>query len=133
MEITGTITTDAVVADVQGTDRKVVNFTIAVNDRYVEKKTGEKKQFTNYFNCAYWLGAGVAKLLTKGSCVTVTGRLSVSPFMGKDNAPKASLKFHTDNIKVQYSKKAAGATAVAFAEATRTPSDLTEPLDDLPF
>lgn len=127
MEITGTIIADAVVADVQGTDRKVVNFTIAVNDRYVEKKTGAKKQFTNYFNCAYWLGEGVAKLLTKGSCVTVAGRLSVSPFMGKDNSPKASLKFHTDNIKVQYSKRSAEATVPAKA------SDLTEPLDDLPF
>lgn len=127
MEITGTITADAVIAEVQGTDRKVVNFTIAVGDRYVEKKTGEKKQFTNYFNCAYWLSAGVAKLLTKGSCVTVTGRLSVSPFMGKDNAPKASLKFHTDNIKLQYSKKSAEATTPAKA------SDLTEPLNDLPF
>jgi single-stranded DNA-binding protein len=37
MEITGRLTSDAVIADVTNTDRKVVNFTVAINDRYRAK------------------------------------------------------------------------------------------------
>lgn len=127
MEITGALTGNAVIAEVKNTDRKVVNFTMAVNDTYRVKGSTEVKKHTTYFDCAYWVGTGVAKLLTKGSIVTVTGRLNVSAYADRNGNPKAALRFHVDKIKVQHSKPSQAAVTEA------SPSDLLEPLDDLPF
>ena len=53
MNLIGRITRDAVVNMLKD-DRKVVNFSIAVNDRY-KPKSGEVVRVTTYYHCAYWL------------------------------------------------------------------------------
>jgi single-strand DNA-binding protein len=47
--------------------RQLVVFSIAQNNRFKVKGSGEVKQVTNYFNCSYWLGTGIAKDLKKRS------------------------------------------------------------------
>lgn len=63
MNITGRLTRDAEVKALPN-DRKVVNFSIAVNNHY-RNKQGEDIQQTAFFDCAYWQGTNVAKILTK--------------------------------------------------------------------
>lgn len=97
MNITGRLTRDA---EVRSTKQgEVVNFTVAVNDRY-KNKQGEKVEKAAFFECAYWIAPNVAKLLTKGLLVELTGRVSTSAWIGRDGEPKASLNFHTANIKM---------------------------------
>ena len=127
MEFSGRLTSDAIIADVTGTDRKVVNFTVAVNDSYRPKGSTETKEYVTYFNCAYWIGTGVAKVLTKGSVVTVTGRLHHSAYIDKAGNPQSSIRCHVNTIKILFSKKQAAVAVPVSA------NDLTEPLDDLPF
>jgi len=55
---------------------------------------------TQYFDCAYWLSAGVAKVLTKGTLVELTGRVSARPWTDKNGQPRASLNFHASRIKL---------------------------------
>lgn len=132
MEITGRLTSDAVIADVTNTDRKVVNFTVAINDRYRAKGSTETKEYVTYINCAYWMGTGVAKLLTKGSCVTVTGRLHLNTYLDREGKAKGAIRCHANDIKVLLSKKQGNATNTT--NITAVPAGgLTEPLDDLPF
>lgn len=97
MVITGRITEDAKVHSVKD-DRQVVNFTVAVNDGY-KAKSGEWVNLTEFYRCAYWLGANIARHLTKGRLVEVTGRASVSAWTGRDGGARADLNFHTSHIK----------------------------------
>ena len=98
MEIIGRLTADAQVSEIKD-GRKVVNFNVAVND-YFKTKAGEARTVTEFFRCAYWVSAKVAKLLTKGTLVSLYGRTGVDAYMGRDGEPKASLRFHTSQIKI---------------------------------
>ena len=97
MLTTGRLTRDAEVR-VTNNNKKVLNFTIAVNDRFYAN--GEKKEITTFIDCAYWLSAGLAPYLTKGTMVEVFGRISARPWVSKDGEPMASLDFHVNNLKL---------------------------------
>lgn len=97
MTIVGRLTKDAQVNTLVD-DRKVVNFSIAVNDTFRTKKGGQIK-VTSYFNCAYWINDGVAERLRKGTLVQVDGRVFASAFIGADGTAKASLNCHVNNIQ----------------------------------
>lgn len=97
MLTTGRLTRDAEVR-VTNANKKVVNFTIAVNDSYYSD--GEKKEVTSFIECSYWLGAGVAPFLTKGTTVEVFGRIAARPWVSRDGEPMASLTCHVNNLKL---------------------------------
>lgn len=97
MEIVGRITANAQVKTVKD-DRKVVEFSIAVNDRY-KTAAGQIVDTVNFYRCAYWIGVGVAGYLTKGRLIQVTGRLSVAPWITAEGEARASLNFHVTAIK----------------------------------
>lgn len=102
MEIIGRLTADAQVSEIKD-GRKVVNFNVAVND-YYKTKAGEARTVTEFFRCAYWITPRVVRLLTKGTLVSLYGRAGVDAYMGKDGEPKASLRFHTSQIKILSAK-----------------------------
>ncbi|MDV3950321.1 single-stranded DNA-binding protein [Elizabethkingia anophelis] len=125
MNIIGRLTKDAEVRTLPN-DKKVVNFSLAVNDSYKNKK-GERVEQTAFFDCSYFLTPNVAQILTKGLMVELSGRVSVRAWTGKDGAPKAGLNFHTSTIK-----PLAGWKKNETAQApTETKADKTE--NDLPF
>ncbi|AFL98145.1 single-stranded DNA-binding protein [Ornithobacterium rhinotracheale] len=128
MNITGRLTRDAEVKALPN-DRKVVNFSIAVNDHY-RNKQGEDIQQTAFFDCAYWQGTNVAKILTKGALVELTGRVSARAWLSKDGEPKAGLNFHTSKIKL-HARGQRQNTETNNGEGTPQPIEETE--DDLPF
>jgi single-strand DNA-binding protein len=125
MEITGRLTADAEVKKTPG-NKELVAFTVVVND-YYKTKGGEQKELSEFFSCSYWLSTKVAESLQKGSIVTVSGRVYLNEYKGKDGNQYAQIAFHADAIKIIVrggAKK--GSTAPA---ATATP----ETIDDLPF
>jgi len=111
MTIIGRITKDAVVNTLEN-DRKVVNFSIAVNETY-KPKGGELVKLTTYFNCAYWISNKIADKLKKSTLVEVTGRLFVKPYIGAEGNAKASLNCHVSSIKIHAWPKAFSSTEVA--------------------
>lgn len=124
--MTGRVTADAKVTETKN-GRKVTNFTLALNDRY-KTKEGELKEVVAFVNCSYWIASKVAEVLRKGAIIEVSGRISTSAYMGRDNEPKASLNCHVNSIKIHhFAKKEGAAASVPAAEA------VTEPADDLPF
>ncbi|WP_026712959.1 single-stranded DNA-binding protein [Flavobacterium daejeonense] len=125
MNITGRLTRDAEVRTTSQ-DKQVVNFSVATNDSY-RNKQGERIEQTTYFDCSYWITPNVAKLLTKGTLVELSGRVSTRAWTGNDGEPRAGLNFHTSNIKLHGgSKKSETAQATTGANNTKTE-------DDLPF
>ncbi len=134
MNIIGRLTRDAEVHTLKD-DRKVVNFAVAVNDSY-KNKQGERVTLTEYFDCSYWIGTGVATALTKGTLVELAGRVSARAWLTQDGEAKAALNFHTSEIRLhgggkkdepaeapRRGKKAKGKQATADSNGD----------DDLPF
>jgi len=97
MEITGRLTADAVVRTVSG-GRKVTGFSIAINDSY--RTAGEQKKITTFIDCSYWLNTGIAEYLKKGGWVQLYGRIGVNAYLSGSGEAKASLTFHTSEIKL---------------------------------
>ncbi|REC61310.1 single-stranded DNA-binding protein [Chryseobacterium pennae] len=96
--IIGRITKNAEINTLKN-DRQVVNFSVAINDSY-KTKQGERRELTTYCNCSYWISPNVAKILTKGSLVELSGRISSSAWIGKDGEIRSGLNFHTSDIKL---------------------------------
>ena len=97
MEITGRLTADAVVRTVKE-DKKVVGFSIALNDSY--RSGDERKEVTTFIECAYWRNEGIAEYLKKGGLVQVYGRIGVNAYLSGNNEAKAALTFHVSEIKL---------------------------------
>ncbi|MCR5862565.1 single-stranded DNA-binding protein [Flavobacterium sp. J372] len=140
MEITGRLTGDAVVRSLSE-DRKVVNFSVAVNDSY-KTKNGERVTQTEFFDCSYWLGTGIAPYLTKGKIVELSGRVSVRAWIDGGGQAKAGLNFHTAKITLHgggqaVANEGTGKPQEAKAAAMEVNAEVVqgkeEEHDDLPF
>ena len=129
MNITGRLTRDAEVRTTSQ-DKQVVNFSVATNDSY-KNKQGERIEQTTYFDCSYWITPNVARLLTKGTLVELTGRVSTRAWTGNDGEPKAGLNFHTSQIKLHGGSRKTETTQATDNNKGKVKAEQTE--DDLPF
>lgn len=110
-------------------ERKVVNFSIAINDWYKPKGNEQGIKLTTYINCSYWLSSSIATRLTKGTLVELSGRLSVNAYKGFDGEAKGTLNCHVNSITIhQIGKNNGEAVKVNDNKAA-----LQEVIDDLPF
>ena len=128
MEIVGRITKDAVVNQLKD-ERKVVNFSIAVNDYYKPKNSEEGIKITTYINCSYWISTKIAERLTKGTLAEISGRIYVNAYRGADGEAKASLNCHVNNIKIHAIVK----QETASSQSETISKTAEEVGDDLPF
>lgn len=137
MNIIGRLTRDAQVATL-ASEKQVVNFCIAVNDSYQNKK-GVRIELTEFENCAYWISPKIAPFLTKGTLVELTGRVSAGAWLGNDGQARASLNFHTLQIKFHGAGKRTETSVEKNGQAEKLPikkgkrGNSTEEKDDLPF
>ena len=124
MVLIGRLTKDAGVTILKD-ERKVVNFTVALNDSYKPKGQENWVKTTTYIDCAYWISPAIAERLTKGSLVEITGRLSVNAYVTMQGDPKATITCHADSIKIHQQNK---------VDASKPKPVEKEPAgDDLPF
>lgn len=118
MNIIGRLTRDAEVRTLSN-EKQVVNFSVATNESY-RNKQGERVEQTTFFNCSYWISPKVARLLTKGTLVELTGSVSSRAWIGKDGEAHGGLNFHTSQIKLHGSgKKADNTQAIPQTENIR--------------
>ncbi|WP_446685099.1 single-stranded DNA-binding protein [Flavobacterium procerum] len=115
----------------------MVNFSVAINESYKNKK-GDRVEQTTFFECAYWISPRVAEWLTKGTVVELTGMVSARAWTGSDGEPRAGLNFNTSNIKLHGGgSKSQGAQEVKTEQSAATGESiktaLKEPDDDVPF
>ena len=127
MEITARLTGDAKVNTLKD-ERQVVHFNVAVNENYKPKGSDEVKKMATFIQCSYWINPAIAPYLTKGSLVELYGRIGVNAYTDLTGEAKASITFHVNNIKLHSGGKSTHETKELVAA-----SELTEPLEDLPF
>jgi single-strand DNA-binding protein len=124
MVLIGRLTKDAVVAQLKD-DRKVVNFTLAVNDYYKPKQSDKSVTVTTFVQCAYWISPKIAEWLKKGSLIEIMGKPTVNAYTDMHGDVKGVLNCHVDSIKIHQQAK---------TEAVKTETKEKEPAtDDLPF
>jgi len=132
MDITGRLTANAAIR--QAGEKQVVGFSVAVNETY-RRKDGEKITLTDYFDCSFWLGTGIAPYLTKGTIVELSGRVSVRAWLYNGEA-KAGLNFNVAKIKLHGGGVKANSEnniEVHEAQVIRDEATSNDEHDDLPF
>lgn len=126
--IIGRLTADAKVNQLED-GRKVVNFTIAENNRFKVKGSDTAREIVNYYSCSYWMGSGVAGILKKGSLIEAAGRLGVNAFTTIQGEAKANLTLHVNFLK-PHGKAKNNTVQENTANANNSAQEVTE---DLPF
>lgn len=129
MEITGRITRDASLNTLKD-GKKVINFSIAINDSYKPKGASQFKEVVTYINCDYWLSPAVAPYLKKGAMVQLFGRIGLSVYLSSEGNPLGSLTFHVSHLKILvFARKD---TPIPAGAPPASDSNEGDP-DDLPF
>ncbi len=132
MELVGRITKDAVINQLKD-ERKVVNFSIAINDYYKPKNSEEGVKITTYVNCSYWISLKIAERLIKGTLVEISGRTYANAYIGTDGVAKASLNCHVNNIKIHSFGKHENYLVKEEKFQTISNTNQQEVTEDLPF
>ncbi len=121
--------------------RELTRFTIAVNTRM----GAGREDSVAFYRCTVWgsRGEAVAKYVSKGQQLLVSGTLTVSSFQGKDGASRQSLEVNVDDFSFVGSRRdqtgSTGATSAASqaddVADTTTADEIDEPIDlsDIPF
>lgn len=131
MEIIGRITADATINETKA-GKKVVNFSIAINDTYKARGSNEVTKLVTYINCFYWINPGVASYLTKGTLVECAGRIGVNAWNNREGAAQANITFNASRIKLHGGGSRANAETNA-SVTTAPVSAMAETTEDLPF
>jgi single-strand DNA-binding protein len=143
MQVIGRLGKDCVVNAVNG--KNVINFTVAHSEKYRDSQ-GNNQEKTIWVDCAYWTDrTAVSPYLTKGTQVFVEGSPEVRSFTRQDGTGGASLSLRVREVQLLGSKpdnastaapSYSGATASGSSQGSSTvpsASEITEPIDDLPF
>ena len=141
MQVIGRLGKDCVVNTVNG--KNVINFTVAHSEKFKDSQ-GNQQEKTIWVDCAYWTDrTAVAPYLQKGTQVYVEGQPEARSFQRNDGTPGSSLSLRVREVQLLGSKSDnsgmgnnqtnASATASASNSNIPSPSDITEPVDDLPF
>ena len=139
MQIIGNLGKDCVVNTVNG--KNVINFTVAHTERYRDSQ-GNQQEKTTWVDCAWWTDrTAVAQYLTKGKQVYVEGQPEARSFQRNDGTPGSSLSLRVRELQLLGGRGDNAGSSPAMSTAATSPatsnipspSDITEPVDDLPF
>lgn len=112
--------------------KAVVQFTVAVKSGYGDKAS------TTWARCSLWgdRGEAVAKYLTKGQLVGITGEAELKEFTNKEGNKQSSLEVRVNDLTLLGGKQDKAETPQRPVERNSAPAPkgaLDDFLDDLPF
>lgn len=129
-QLTGRLTKDARVLTSED-GREFIAFTVAENFSY-KTKEGERKQLTSYVDCAYGRSTKLAPYLTKGTIVSVSGRLKPRIYTNRRGEQQAGIQMQTKEITLQGGGTKAGNNNPQHNDPD-VASTAAVAADDLPF
>ena len=144
LQVIGNLGKDCVTNAVNG--KNVINFNVAHTEKFRDAQ-GNQKDKTIWVECAYWTDrTGIAPYLRKGTQVYVEGTPDIRNYTKNDGTSGTSLTLRvfniqllgnrSDNANAAPAASGSGGNAFAAVPAMATmpsASDITEPIDDLPF
>jgi single-strand DNA-binding protein len=135
LQIIGNLGKDCVVNTVNG--KNVINFTVAHTEKYKDSQ-GVNQEKTTWVDCAYWTDrTAISPYLVKGQLVFAEGQPEVRTFTRQDGTGGASLSLRVREVQLLGGRKDGGsapaASPAAATSSAPSATDITEPVDDLPF
>lgn len=140
MQVIGNLGKDCSVNTVNG--KNVINFTVAHTEKYRDSQ-GNNQEKTTWVDCAYWTDrTAIAQYLTKGKQVYVEGQPEARSFQRNDGTPGASLSLRVREVQLLGGRGDSGTGGGTYQQSPSvsspsgsipSASDITEPVDDLPF
>jgi single-strand DNA-binding protein len=143
LQVIGNLGKDCVTNAVNG--KNVINFNVAHTEKFKDAQ-GNQKDKTIWVDCAYWTDrTGLAPYLKKGTQVYVEGSPEVRTYPKNDGTTGASLTLRVFTVQLLGNKPSGDYTGIGGGNETSaqpaaatprsipSPSDITEPIDDLPF
>jgi single-strand DNA-binding protein len=140
MQIIGNLGKDCTVNTVNG--KNVINFTVAHTEKYRDSQ-GNNQEKTTWVDCAYWTDrTAISPYLTKGKQVYAEGTPEVRSFTRQDGTAGASLSLRVREVQLLGGRGDSGtapsyssssASASSSGSSIPAASEITEPIDDLPF
>ena len=140
LQVIGNLGKDCVTNVVNG--KNVINFNVAHTEKFKDAQ-GVQKEKTIWVECAYWTErTGIAPYLRKGTQVYVDGAPEVKTYPKNDGTTGSSLTLRVSSVQL-LGNKGDGApsnsgnsySSASSSAPSNVPSasDITEPIDDLPF
>lgn len=139
LQVIGNLGKDCVTNAVNG--KNVINFSVAHTEKFRDAQ-GNQKDKTIWVECAYWTDrTGIAPYLRKGTQVYVEGSPEVRSYAKNDGTTGTSLTLRVQSVQLLGNRSEGGnggggyssaGTATSGSSVTSA-SDITEPMDDLPF
>ena len=142
LQVIGNLGKDCITNTVNG--KSVMNFTVAHTEKFKDNQ-GQQKDKTIWVECAYWSDrTGVAPYLKKGTQVYVEGTPDVRTYPKNDGTTGVSLSLRVQSVQLLGSRGESGGNAEggynsggysssSSSSANVQPSEISEPVDDLPF
>ena len=137
LQVIGNLGKDCVTNAVNG--KNVINFNVAHTEKFKDAQ-GVQKDKTIWVDCAYWTDrTGIAPYLKKGTQVYVEGTPEVRTYQKSDGTTAASLTLRVVSVQLLGNRgdgggaPGGGGYSTASHSPVSSPSDITEPVDDLPF
>jgi len=105
-----------------GTERKVVHFTLATNERFFNKNTNEAVNRTEWHRIVVWgpLADFCEKFLTQGKQILLEGKIRTRPWQDKDGNKRSTTEIEAQNI-VLLGRREEGGREEAVAEGPAAP------------
>ena len=141
LQVIGNLGKDCVTNTVNG--KNVINFNVAHTEKFRDAQ-GNQKDKTIWVECAYWTDrTGIAPYLKKGTQVYCEGTPEVRTYPKNDGTTGVSLSLRVVNVQLLGSRGSGADSApsadtyssqsVAGSGSVPAASDITAPIDDLPF
>lgn len=149
LQVIGYLGRDCTVSEVNG--KNVINFTVAHSEKFKDGQ-GNLVDKTTWVSCAYWTDrTAIAPYLTKGQLVFVEGAPEAEAYTNKDGQQAAALRLRVFTIQLlgksegnqggsgqqqqqQQNQQTSGSQSTgATSSPAESPSQVSEPADDLPF
>ncbi len=142
LQVIGNLGKDCVTNAVNG--KTVMNFNVAHTEKFRDAQ-GNQKDKTIWVECAYWTDrTGIAPYLKKGTQVYVEGSPEVRTYQKTDGSTAASLTLRVFSVQLLGNRGEGGqapagnsagysSSGTSSYSAAPASSDITEPVDDLPF
>jgi single-strand DNA-binding protein len=141
LQVIGNLGKDCITNTVNG--KSVMNFNVAHTEKFRDNQ-GVQKDKTIWVECAYWSDrTGVAPYLKKGTQVYVEGTPEVRTYPKNDGTTGVSLTLRVQSVQLlggrgdssssgesSYSSGNYGSSSASNVQAG---SEISEPVDDLPF
>ena len=151
LQVIGNLGKDGVVNNVNG--KNVINFSVAHTEKFKDAQ-GVQKDKTIWVECAYWTDrTGIAPYLKKGTQVYAEGQPDIRSYTAKDGTQGTSLSLRVSSVQLlggrndnqgsdtsggsNYQNQQPSYNQSSYNQSSSqsgvAASEITEPMDDLPF